>query len=202
MNGIAVYLEGGGDTAESKASIRFGMAQFLGALRDAARRKHWHWKVVPCGSRVAARDAFLNARTTDAESHAILLVDSEAPVAGSPTAHLRARDGWILTGVPDDDVHFMAQVMETWIVSDPEALQTYYGNEFNRNALPTHATLEQVEKTRIAQSLDDATRRTQKGPYHKIHHGGPLLQTVRTAIVRQRCSYCERLFSIVGPLVA
>ncbi len=122
MNGIAVYLEGGGDTAESKASIRFGMAQFLGALRDAARRKHWHWKVVPCGSRVAARDAFLNARTTDAESHAILLVDSEAPVAGSPTAHLRARDGWILTGVPDDDVHFMAQVMETWIVSGPEAL--------------------------------------------------------------------------------
>lgn len=57
MNGVAVYMEGGGETAEAKAQIRLGMSEFLRDLREAARRKRWFWKVVPCGSRVEARDS-------------------------------------------------------------------------------------------------------------------------------------------------
>lgn len=202
MTGIAIYLEGGGDAAEAKAAIRQGMGQFMIALRDAARRKRWHWKVVACGSRLAAKDAFLNARNTEPDTHAILLVDAEAVVTTSAKIHLTARDGWGLPGVPEADIHLMAQIMETWLVSDPEVLQSFYQQGFNLGALPRHTNLEQVNKTQVAQSLENATRDTQKGRYHKIHHGGPLLERIRPSVVRARCAHCERLFSVIEPLVA
>lgn len=202
MKGLAVYMEGGGQTAEAKAAIRQGMGEFLRMMRESARRKRWHWKVVPCGSRLEAKDAFLNARNQEPDIHAILLVDAEAVVTSSPTQHLATRDGWHLPGVPDPDVHLMAQVMETWFVSDPEALQAFYGQGFNADALPKHADLEQVNKIQVAQSLENATQNTQKGRYHKIRHGSRLLERVRPDAVRASCAHCERFLSGIGTLVA
>jgi hypothetical protein len=105
VKGIAIYIEGGGMSAESKAAIRQGMGEFLISLRESARAKNWHWKIVCCGGRVEARDAFLNARAKETDTHAILLVDAEAPVTTSPKQHLAARDGWPLPGVADDEIH-------------------------------------------------------------------------------------------------
>jgi hypothetical protein len=34
--------------------------------------------------------------------------------------HLKERDKWDLAGVPEEHVHVMAQVMETWFVADPK----------------------------------------------------------------------------------
>ena len=59
MKGVSLYMEGGGDAAETKATIRQGMSEFLSDLRESARRKKWRWKIVACGSRDAAKDAFL-----------------------------------------------------------------------------------------------------------------------------------------------
>ena len=201
MKGLAVYMEGGGETAEAKAAIRQGMGEFLNFLRESARRKRWHWKVVPCGSRVQARDAFLNARNQEPDTHAILLVDAEAVVTTGPKQHLATRDDWHLPGVPEPDIHLMAQVMETWIVSDPEALQAFYGHGFNGGALPQHADLEKVDKAQVAQSLESATKNTQKGRYHKIRHASRLLERVRPDTVRARCAHCERFLSAIGTLV-
>lgn len=202
MSGISVYMEGGGETAEAKADIRDGMNAFLNSLRESARQKRWRWKVVPCGGREQARDAFLNARATDPHLHAILLVDSETVVAGRPKEHLMTRDHWPLPGVPDASVYLMAQVMETWLVSDPERLLDFYGQGFTIGALPRHQDIEQVSKTHVGQALENATRHTQKGPYHKIRHGGPLLGLVRADVVRARCAHCKRLFLEVGRLLA
>lgn len=202
MSGLAVYMEGGGETAEAKAAIRQGMAEFLCVMRESARRKRWHWKVVPCGSRLHAKEAFLNARNKEPDTHAVLLVDAEVVVTNSPKQHLATHDGWHLTGVPDADIHLMAQVMETWIVSDREALQAFYGQGFNAGALPNHADLEQVAKAQVAHSLEEATKNTQKGRYHKIRHGSRLLERIRPGAVRARCAHCERFLSLIGTLVA
>ena len=145
MSGTAVYMEGGGETPEAKAAIRQGMGEFLHSVRESARRKHWRWKVVPCGGRVQTRDAFLNARNQDPGTHAILLVDAETAVNRSPKQHLLARDGWRLDDVPDSDIHLMVQVMETWIIADAEVLRAFYGQGFKDRALPRHADLEQVQ---------------------------------------------------------
>lgn len=78
MSGVAVYLEGGGQTAQAKAEIRLGMGEFLVDLREKARQKRWHWRIVACGSRIEAKDAFLHAKRSDPGTYAVLLVDAEA----------------------------------------------------------------------------------------------------------------------------
>jgi hypothetical protein len=161
------------------------MGEFLRTLRDRARAKRWHWKIVACGDRGAAKAAFLNARTQDPGTYAVLLVDSEASVSGLPKAHLKNRDGWDLPGVPEDHVHLMAQVMETWFVADPRALTNFYGQGFNEGALPKHAQLESVAKTTVAAALQNATKATKKGAYHKVKHASDLLAGVQPDTVKR-----------------
>jgi hypothetical protein len=207
VTGIAVYMEGGGQTgepgtAESKAAVRQGMGEFLRDLRERARKKRWHWKIVPCGDRTTTKNAFLNARVQEPDTIALLLVDSETAVTAQPRAHLEERDKWDLTAVPEDRVHLMAQVMETWFVADPANVKAYYGKDFNEGALPKHAQPESVSKPGIASGLEKATQNTKKGRYHKIKHGSDLLARISPATVEQKCPHCKRLFDSVEALLA
>lgn len=207
MNGIAVYMEGGGQTgephtADAKAAVRVGMGEFLHTLRDRARTKRWHWKIVPCGDRATTKNAFLNARAQDPETFALLLVDSEAAVGALPKAHLKERDNWDLTAVPEEHVHLMAQVMETWFVADPNNVKAYYGKDFNEGALPKHAQPESVSKPAIEAGLEKATQKTKKGRYHKIRHGSDLLARIAPDTVKPKCPHCKRLFDSVEALLA
>jgi hypothetical protein len=207
VSGIAVYLEGGGQTgepgtAETKAAIRQGMDAFLRVLKDRARVKRWHWKMVPCGDRASTKNAFMNARAQEPDTLSILLVDSEIAVASLPRAHLKTRDAWDLDDVPEEHVHLMAQVMETWFVADPERVKAYYGKDFNEGALPKHAQPESVSKAAIAAGLENATKNTKKGRYHKIKHGSDLLARISPETVKQKCPHCKRLFDIVEALLA
>jgi hypothetical protein len=206
VSGIAIYVEGGGqkgepNTADAKADFRRGMNEFLNALRHQARIKAWHWKVVPCGDRDSTLAAFLNAREQEPHTHAILLVDAETIVTTPVSQHLATHDEWSLKGVDADSVHLMAVVMETWLVADPETLQTFYGQGFNPKALPAHAQLELADKAVVAASLAAATKGTQKGTYRKLRHGSELLRLINPAKVRSRCPHCELLFDSVGNLL-
>ncbi|MET0795268.1 MAG: hypothetical protein ABW061_27360, partial [Polyangiaceae bacterium] len=58
MNGIAIYVEGGGNTAATRAVLRQGLTEFLAPLRDLARAKKRSFKIVLCGSRQEAFKAF------------------------------------------------------------------------------------------------------------------------------------------------
>ena len=196
MTGIAIYLEGGGHLTSSKAALRQGMNEFLGPIRDQARRRRLTWNVVPCGSREGARDAFVHAVRTEPEIFNVLLVDSEEPPQGTACEHLRAHDGWTLDSDPEA-LHLMVQSMETWIVADLDALRGYYRQGFLPNALPAHRDLETVSKADIMRALEHATRRTQKGAYLKIRHARDLLSTLDPALVMDRCRHCRRLFEIL-----
>lgn len=197
MRGIAVYMEGGGDTAEGKASLRRGMGEFLGALRDAARAKRLHWKIVACGRRQDAFDAFRNAVGTAPDTFNVLLVDSEDAVTSAPPSHLQGRDGWTFGGVAADQVQLMVRTMETWIVADPDALAEYYGTGFNAKPLPKAKDLETVDKTSVVAALSTATKNTTKGVYHKLRHASDLLERIDTAKAKQRCKHCRRFFDAV-----
>lgn len=193
MRGLAIYLEGGGDSTEQKAKIRQGMGEFLSALRDRARTRRFRWKVISCGGRNAARDAFTHALETEPETYCVLLVDSEDQVDSTPIQHLRTRDGWTLPGTDGDQIHLMVRAMESWIVADPDALAAYYGQRFRPNALPAALDLESVPKVDVAHALEQATRDTQKGRYQKIRHGADLLARINPVRVEARCGHCRRL---------
>ena len=54
-------FEGGGNSAETKATLRQGISAFLKPLVDMARRKRCRWSVTSCGGRDQALDAFVDA---------------------------------------------------------------------------------------------------------------------------------------------
>lgn len=80
VNEIRIYAEGGGDKADTKARIREGLSVFLDPIRHAAREKRIRWRVIACGGRGQAYDAFVSAVRQHPDAHNILLVDSEGAV--------------------------------------------------------------------------------------------------------------------------
>jgi hypothetical protein len=195
---IAIYFEGGGDSAENKAKLRQGMSAFLKPLVDLARQRRCRWSITSCGGRGQAFDDFSDALKKEPEKFNVLLVDSEEAVIASPRAHLQQRDGWNLQGAQEEQVHLMAQCMETRFVADPEALAEYYDQGFNRNALPRRDNLEDEPKTQIYAAMESATRQTQKGSYGKIKHASKLLTLVSQEKAKTRCHHCDRLFRVVA----
>lgn len=92
----------------------------------------------------------------------------------------------------------MVQMMEAWFLADPEALAVYYGQRFGAQALPGRGNVEQIAKADVERSLKEATRKTQKGEYHKIRHGAELLARIDPAKVRKRAPHCERLLATLA----
>ena len=201
MGSRSSWREGAG--AQSAAAIRRGMDEFLGSAKNSARMAGLRWNLVPCGSRENACRRFREALNQTPESVAtILLVDAEAEVTTDPREHLLRQDGWDLRAAPEDAVHLMAQIMETWIVADPEALAAYYGRNFNVAKLPRRTNLEEEPKEQVLKALKEATRRTRKGAYHKIKHGGAVLRQLDPARVQGRCRHCKRLFEELAHIIA
>ncbi len=195
---ISIYFEGGGNSAETKAALRQGMSAFLKPLVDLARRRRCRWSITSCGGRDQARAAFTDALEKEPGKCNVLLVDSEDKVEGLPRAHLEQRDGWNLQGAQEEQVHLMAQCMETWLVADPEALGEYYDQGFNAKALPRRTNLEEEPKPQIYAALEAATQQTQKGSYGKIRHASELLKRVSQEKAKTRCHHCDRLFRAVA----
>ena len=203
MSGVAIYMEGGGPSPYGKAALRQGMDRFLRPLKETARERSLFWRLVPCGSREETYRRFRHAvENSDPDGTQILLVDSEALVTRTARAHLQERDDWDLSFALEHTIHLMAQVMETWIVADPDALARYYGQRFNVGKLPRRQNLEQESKASIERALKDATRRTGKGVYHKIKHARELLTRLDPTRVKKRCRHCKRLFEELERIIA
>jgi hypothetical protein len=200
VNKIAIYVEGGGQTAQQKAELRNGFDQLLSAQKNAARQKKLGWKLIPSGGRESAYRAFTNEIAASEDGTlCVLLVDSEDPMAPEVPDqmeqnaidrknHLLTRHNWILDSVSAEQLHLMVQCMETWIVADPRALEGYYGNGFHANRLPVRPNLEDEPKAQVLAKLANATRDTTKGEYAKIQHASKLLAAIDPDKVAQRCS--------------
>jgi hypothetical protein len=196
---IRIYVEGGGNSNDTKSFLRRGFNSFLKDLIECARRKRIGWKIIVCGGREQTYDNFKTALRSHPTSFNVLLVDAEAPVGAAPWQHLHARDNWMQPpGTRDEQCHLMAQTMETWLVADRRALEQFYGPQFRASALPVTANIESIDRSALARGLDLATRGTQKGTYHKIKHGAALLEAINPVVVRAAAPSCERLFTTLA----
>ena len=223
MKEIAIYLEGGGDTAQQRAELRNGFDRLLAAEKQVARNKRIGWKLVPSGSRNDTFRNFINAiENGDPGTLCVLLVDSEESIASelpiapdeTPAAkghretqnatvrrdHLTQRDKWDFRDIPPDCVHLMVCCMETWIVADPERMAVFYGKYFHADKLPKRLNLEDEPKTSLYDKLARATQDTTKGAYSaknnsKIRHASKLLEQIRPDEVARRC---PRFATFVG----
>jgi hypothetical protein len=196
---IRIYVEGGGDGRETRARLRQGFGVFLSSLRDRARDQRVHWRIVACGSRESTFRDYKNALDSHPGAFNVLLVDAEGPVtAAGPWEHLHARDNWQKPDVEDKHCHLMVQCMEAWLIADREAVSQYYGQGFRENALPSNRDVEAVDKQRVNDTLQTATRDTQKGAYHKTRHGPELLESIRPEEVQSKSRHCKRLFDTLS----
>lgn len=203
---IAIYIEGGGDATQTLVPFRTGMSAFLKPVVDVVRSKRILWRVIPCGGRQQAYDAFVDALEQEPEVFNVLLVDSEDPVAVtvSPWKHVKDRvgDKWDKpAGADDARCQMMVACMEAWFLADPEGLQKHFRKHFDATALPPVAQVESRTKSDINQALKKATRRTAAEEYHKIRDGAKLLEKVDPAVVRKHCKWCERLFADLGKAI-
>jgi hypothetical protein len=199
VNDIAIYVEGGGDTAQTLDPFRRGMSAFLKPVVDKVRRLRIRWRIIPCGGRQQAYNAFVDALANEPEVFNLLLVDSEDPVSisVSPWEHLKGRvgDKWDKpAGADDSHCQMMVACMEAWFLADPSALKKHFGGKFNEKALPSADRAELSIKEIINESLKKATKPTPASEYQKIRDGAKLLATVNPVEVRSQCKWCERLF--------
>ncbi len=161
------------------------------------------WNLVMCGSRSETCERFLGEMSSSLDEFPVLLVDSDAEVNKAPKAHLAEMTGsaWAWDQALEEQVHLMVQTMETWLVADVEALRAYYGRHFKSNVLPKRQDLEKLPKENVGSALARASRRTQKGEYHKIDHASELLSRVDPEKVRRRCRHCKRLFDTLTSVI-
>jgi hypothetical protein len=192
VTGVAIYVEGGGDSRDGKAALRQGFDALFDAQKTAARNRRMGWKLVLCGGRDAAFEAFQQATRRDRSELVALLVDAEQEVASATAAgrvaHLTARDRWDLSSMSPDRVHLMTQCMEAWIVADADALAAFYRQDFQPGALPRRTVLDDEPKDSLYAALRTATRHTKKGVYGKINHASELLKRIRPEAVAARCT--------------
>jgi len=193
---LCVFVEGGGPSAKAQTATACRKAFrlfFEKVLGDRPKPR-----IVASGSRGEAYHDFCRSLESDPDTIPILLVDSEDPVPAGKTAraHLRDRDQWT-KAMPDEQVHLMVQCMEAWFLADKPALTQYYGHEFKESSLPANPNIEEIPKGDVMSGLDQGSRATSKGPYHKTKHGFDILERIDPNAVRRRSPHADALFTVL-----
>ncbi|GHV83241.1 hypothetical protein AGMMS50212_05810 [Spirochaetia bacterium] len=202
MVGVYLFVEGGGNNNDLKTECRHGFSAFL----EKAGLKGKMPRIVACGGREQAFDRFSTAiRNNEA---AILLIDSEAPIAEvnqndkdkkkwKPWTHLKTRPGdlWEKPAKASEiDCHLMVQCMESWFIADREVLKEFFGKGFNESVLPpVQNPVELLDKIQVYKSLADATKNCEpKRPYGKGEHSFKILALIDPAKVTAASPWADR----------
>ena len=192
---VKLYVEGGGDSKALRTACRRGFSRFIekAGLRGRMPR------IVACGGRDDAYDSFKTAHAREGEA-AMLLVDAEGPMSEpGPWQHLERRDGWRRPdGATDGQCHLMVQVMESWFLADTDTLESFYGRDFRRRALPANPEVEDVSKQDVLDGLTRATRDTTKGHYNKGAHSFEILADLDPEKVRNASPHAARLIQALS----
>lgn len=200
---MKLFVEGGGNTSDLKEACRQAFREFV--LKSGVSNKP---KIIACGGRDAA---FRNFRlAVQAGEAAMLLVDSEAPVAvecetGEPEAwsawrHLQQRDPhWQSTSFTDADGHLMVQSMENWLLADRANLQRFFGQGFDAGKLPAATRpIEEISPEHAAAALGKASQKCKtKGMYHKGEHSFDLLAQTDPQLVLAASPWAKRFIGLL-----
>jgi len=199
---IRIYIEG--DTKQkgknADIALREGFHNFFGELIEKAREKSIKFRIILCGSKFITFKDFLNGAKVYPDSFVAFLIDSDDEVDENETAKsfLRKQNiSWHWQSVNEEQCFLMVQVMESWFFADIDALEKYYGQNFNRKTLRQSSNVEKIAKSDVENGLARATENTQKGEYHKTRHGAKLLELISPQKVRKAAPHCRRLFETI-----
>lgn len=153
---VKIYVEGGGDRALDHTYCRKG---FHKLLDGTVQRKP---RIIAGGGRNATFEKFKTELRSSKDVYPILLVDSEDALQVpdiNAWVHLKNRDQWERPPhVKDEQAQLMVTCMETWIMADQDALQSFYGAPLNRKSLLPIHDLESKNRHTVQDALEKATR--------------------------------------------
>jgi hypothetical protein len=156
-----VYVEGGGSGADSRY-LQSRCRQGFRILLEKWGYKGRMPRLVASGSRSETYGDFKAAlQSISSGDYVAMWIDSEEPLKDCEQAwaHLAIRDKWPKpAAAADDQVLFMTTCMETYIVADQAALQSHYGSDFQKSALPSLTQLEELGRKKVQEGLQHATR--------------------------------------------
>jgi Domain of unknown function (DUF4276) len=195
-----IFVEGGAK-GQLAQKCRQGFARFFEKAGLGQRKP----RIVSCGSRKDAYDDFCHALSkTGVNDVFLLLVDSEAPVMVSTDqvwTHVKERqgDGWDKPATADAEMlHFMVECMENWFLADPRAMESFFGQGFNVDALPKKRDIESIAKAEVYEALKKATSKLKtKRSYGKGEHSFPLLEKINPVQVEASGDFGRRVIEKV-----
>ena len=201
---VRVYIEGGAEGRGADGDFRRGWKKFLNELHELARARGYHsLEVVRGKGRGNTFERFKRHRAEHPEDLSVLLVDAEMAVpAGTRVWDVVARregDRWERPPwATERHLYLMVHFVETWLLTDQDALREFFKQGFNSNGLPT-TQLEARSKQDIERALKKATQDSRKGPY--THgHANEILETLRPDRVKT-LAHGRRLFETLGRLI-
>ena len=183
-------------------SLRRGFRKFFNELHETARSRRIRFQLIAGGH--DAVGSYMKGIRANPQSLNLLLIDSEGPDHGKLFEGLAGRKNWTPPRsypVSQDSVFWMVQCMESWFLTDPEALSAYYGKEFAASKLPQHVNIEAVDKSQVIKSLEEASRDTKKGKYHKTKHAPFILAKISPAKAKSTF-HCERAFKVISRIIS
>lgn len=161
---VRVYIEGGSTGRQADQDFRRAWKIFLEELHRLSRQ-HGFAKLEPVRGkgRGNAYRAFKNHHEKYPGDLAVLLVDSEILVPERQlawdTVARRSGDRWERPSwAREDNLYLMVPFVETWLLTDQDALASFFKSGFRKQALPT-TNLEQRSKDEIIGALEAAIGR-------------------------------------------
>ena len=189
---IRIFIEG-------DKKLLPGFRQFLNQFYNRGSKID----LAMCGPNVIGD--FANGIKKFPEAINVLLMDSEGPFTSELIQAVRTHDRWDPSSnsiVPNESLNFMVQVMESWFLTDRQALHSYYGSQLIESRLPGSSTsVETIPKDDVIKGLESATTNTSKGKYHKTKHAPELLKRIDSSKVNSASPSCSRLFEYLESLM-
>jgi hypothetical protein len=140
---------------------------------------------------------FLRAISEKPASSLILLIDSDAPDNGSLLPNIMETPLWRQHApkkLSTPAVHWMVQVMESWLVADENALRSYYKKKLKPEALPKRENVEDITPSQVLRALSRASG----GTYDKASHAPKILEQLDPEKVRARAINCDRFLAFIA----
>lgn len=203
---VKVYVEGGGDTVQGQARLRQAFGKFF---EDYIRRNGQFGNrpsFDPSGSREQTVAAYKNGLRDRPSERSMVLIDSEAPKeatadnweflrelanSGNP-----ARFQWTNrpSGAREDDLHFMVQSMETWLLADPAAIKTHYGPRYHTTHVAnlSNRRIEELSPSQAVAAIKNGARDCPNRDYRKTVDGPAVLETAEPEKVAHRCPHAKK----------
>ncbi len=185
---IRIYFEG-------DKLLKPGFSEFFAELKKRARERRCEFHLIAAGGGSEACRFFGLALKNNVGAFNILLKDGEGPIGVNAAIGLCQEYGWDKFHV--NSIFWMVEMMESWFHADKEALEGFYGQGFNKNALRPNPRVENIPKADVREGLRNATVKTRPGNYfdNKTTHGPKLLALIDPRRVRTASPNCEKLFA-------